>query len=81
MQYKEPPTIAESLWDRFWLWLIQMIASIFESAVTTNWGKLLAYITGIVLIVVLIMMLLKVNAFKVLYSGDGCEWVPVQCPG
>jgi len=73
LQYKEPPTIAESIWDRFLLWLGQMIDSIFESAVTTNWGKLLAYITGIVLVVVLIMMLLKVNAFKVLYSGDGAS--------
>lgn len=73
LQYKEPPTIAESIWDRFLLWLRQLIASIFESAVTTNWGKLLAYITGIVLVIVLIMMLLKVNAFKVLYSGDGAS--------
>ena len=73
LQYKEPPTIAESIWDRFLLWLRQMISSIFESAVTTNWGKLLAYITGIVLVIVLIMMLLKVNAFKVLYSGDGAS--------
>jgi hypothetical protein len=71
LQYKEPPTIAESLWDRFLLWIRQMIASIFESAVTTNWGKLLAYIVGIVLVVVLIMTLLKVNAFKLFYSGEG----------
>ena len=71
LQYKEPPTIAESLWDRFRLWILQMIASIFESAVTMNWGKLIAYIIGIVLMVVLIMMLLKVNAFKVFYSGEG----------
>jgi hypothetical protein len=71
LQYKEPPTIAESLWDRFLLWKGQIIGKIFESAVTMNWGKLLAYITGIVLMVVLIMMLLRVNAFKVFYSGAG----------
>jgi len=34
LQYKEPPTIAESIWDRFLLWLRQMFSSIFESAVT-----------------------------------------------
>jgi hypothetical protein len=71
LQYKQPPTIAESLWDRFLLWIRQMIGSIFESAVTMNWGKLLAYIVGIVLMVVLIMMLLRVNAFKMFYSGVG----------
>ena len=71
LQYKEPPTIAESLWERFMLLLKQLIGSIFESAVTTNWGKVLIYITGIALIVVLVIMLLKVNAFKVFYSGEG----------
>lgn len=73
LQYKEPPTIAENLWDRFLLWISQLIGSIFDSAVSTNWGKLLAYATGIVLMIVLIMMLLKVNAFKIFYSGEGAS--------
>jgi len=71
MQYKEPPTIAESLWERLMLLIQQFIASIFESAIATNWGRVLTYVIGIVLMVVLIMMLLRVNAFKVFYSGEG----------
>lgn len=73
LQYKESPTIAESLWDRFRFWLGQLIQSIFENAVTTDWGRVFMYIVGIVLLTMLIMMLLKVNAFKVFYSGQGAN--------
>ena len=71
LQYKEPPTIAESLWDRFILWLRQLISSIFESAVTTDWGRVLVYVVGLILLIVLIMAILRVNAFKIFSSGDG----------
>lgn len=73
LQYKEPPTVAESLWDRLRLWLSQLLQDIFENAVTTDWGRVFTYIAGIVVIVVLIMMVLKVNAFKVFYSGQGAD--------
>lgn len=71
LQYKQPPTIAESLWDRFILWLKQLFSSMFESAVTTDWGNVFAYVVGIVLLVVLIMAILRVNAFKVFTTGQG----------
>jgi len=71
LSYKQPPTIAESLWKRLMLLLGQLINSIFEGAVTTNWGRVFSYVIGIGVIVILIMMLLKVNAFKVFYSGEG----------
>ncbi len=73
LQYKETPTVAESIWDRFLLWLNQLVQAIFESAVTTDWGRVLMYFVGIIILVVLIMMLLKVNAFKVFYSGQGAN--------
>lgn len=73
LQYRESPTIAESLWDRFRLWLNQLIQAIFKHAVTTNWGRVFMYFVGIVLLIVLIMMLLKVNAFKIFYSGQGAN--------
>lgn len=71
MNYKLPPTVAESLWDRFLLWLGQMLDKFFDGAVHTNWGRVITYIVGIALLVVLIMLMLKVNAFKVIYSGAG----------
>jgi hypothetical protein len=39
--------------------------------VGTNWGRVITYIVGIALLVILIMLMLKVNAFKVIYSGTG----------
>jgi len=73
LQYKEPPTIAESLWDRFVVWLKQFLDAIFESAVETDWGRVFSYIIGIIIIVALIMMVLKVNAFRVFYGGHGAD--------
>lgn len=71
LKYEQPPTIAESLWDRIMLFLAQLFEKFFDSAVSTNWGRVFSYVAGAVLMVVLIMMLLKVNAFKVFYSGEG----------
>jgi hypothetical protein len=73
LQYKEPPTIAESLWERFLIWLGQFFESLFKAAVTTNWGKVLLYLAGVAVLIIVIMMLLKVNAFKILYSGSGAN--------
>jgi hypothetical protein len=76
LQYKEPPTIAESLWDRALLLIKQFLDSLFTGAVSTNWGRVFSYILGLVLVIVLIMMILRVNAFKVFYSGQGASTIP-----
>jgi hypothetical protein len=69
MNYREAPTVAESLWDRLLNWIAQFLDTLFDNAVNTNWGRVIVYAVGLVLLVALIMMMLKVNAFKVLYSG------------
>lgn len=69
LNYKQPPTVAESLWDRFLQWLFQIFDSLFRGATTTNLGQFLMYVIGIVLIIFIIMMLLKVDAFRVFFSG------------
>lgn len=69
LNYKQPPTVVETLWDRFKQWLGWLFASLFEAASTTDAGMLLIYVIAAVIIIVVIMMLLKVNAFKVFYSG------------
>lgn len=71
LDYKIPPTVAESLWDRFWLWIADMIDGMFDKALNTNWGRIIVYVIGLALLVVLIMLVLKVNAFRVFYSGEG----------
>ena len=47
------------------------MGSIFQSAVTTDWGRVFTYVIGIILLVVLIMAILRVNAFKIFSAGDG----------
>ncbi len=68
-QYKEPPTVAESLWDRFVKWLGQLISAMLEGATATNWGRVLVYVAAFAGLVIIIMMIFKVNAFKLFYSN------------
>lgn len=69
LNYEQPPTVAESLWDRFKQWLAWFFSTLFENAATTDLGRLIMYLLAGILLIVVIMMLLKVNAFKVFYSG------------
>lgn len=71
MDYKQPPTVAESLWDRFWAWIAQLLDGLFDKAVNTSWGRILVYAVGLAILIIVIMLVLKVNAFRVLYSGRG----------
>ena len=71
LNYVIPPTVAESLWDRFLRWVLQMLEGL--SSETTDWLTILVYVVGLALLVVVIFMLLKVNAFKVLYLGQGAR--------
>ena len=68
LQYKQPPTIAESIFDRAMQLIAEFIDSLFAGAVSRDWGRLISYLIGLGLIVVAILMLLKVNAFKVFYG-------------
>jgi hypothetical protein len=70
LNYRQAPTVGESLWSRLLSWLGKFFEALVENAVTTNWGRVLVYAIGLALLVVIIMMILKVNAFKVLYSGE-----------
>lgn len=69
LNYQQPPTIVESLWDRFKQMLAWFFESLFEKASTTDVGLVIMYTLAGILVIIVIMMLLKVNAFKVFYSG------------
>jgi hypothetical protein len=71
LQFKEPPTVAESMWSRFLSYLSDMISELFDSAVNTNWGQFISYLLGLGLVIVIIMLILKVDAFKLLYKNEG----------
>lgn len=71
LDYEQPPTVAESLWDRFWAWVGYLIGKLFRGAVGTDWGRLIVYVIALALLVAVVMLMLKVNAFRILYSGQG----------
>jgi hypothetical protein len=73
LHYKEASTVAESLWDRLIMLLQQFFDSLFRSATTTDWGRLFSYAIGIVILIVVIMLILRVNAFQIFYSGQGAR--------
>jgi hypothetical protein len=70
MQYRVRQTAAESLWDRFLAWLLQLIQFAFEGALSTNWGRVFMWVVGILLVTGLILMLLKVDAFRIIFKGN-----------
>ncbi|MFZ1807273.1 MAG: hypothetical protein WAU36_08630 [Cyclobacteriaceae bacterium] len=67
--YKEPPTMAESIWDRFWQWVGRFFSALFEGATSTNWGRVFVYVAAFVGFIIILLMILRVNAFRILYSG------------
>jgi len=67
--YKEPPTMAESIWDRFWQWVGRLISAFFEGATSTNWGRVLVYVAAFIGFMIILLMILRVNAFRIFYSG------------
>lgn len=73
LQYKEPPTIGENFFQRFWRWLGELIGSIFRNATYTDWGRVVSFIFGLAVLVLVIMLILKVDAFKVFYTGQGAS--------
>ena len=76
--YREPLTLAESLWDRFWEWAGHFISTLFEGATGTNWGRVLVYVAAFIGFMAVLLTLLKVNAFRVLYSGADRGHVPAN---
>jgi hypothetical protein len=73
LDYSQVPTVGESLWERFMRWLSSLIESLFKGAVETNWGRVIVYAIGVAVVVVLVMMILKVDAFKVLFFGANAK--------
>ena len=71
LNYEQLPTVAETLWDRILRWLAQFLNSFFDTAYETNWGRVLLYAGLIALIIFLVMMLLKVDAFRMFYGRSG----------
>lgn len=69
LQYKSPPSVAETLWERILNLFSDFLGWLFRGAVTTPWGKVLLYVLGIGVMIYIILLLLKVDGLRIFYSG------------
>ena len=72
-EFEEPPTLAETLLDRIIRWIIEFIASFFEATATTSWGKLFTYALTLIVVIIVIFLMLKLDAYKVFFRGQGAQ--------
>ncbi len=75
LQYTSEPTVVETLWDRFLRWLMSLLNSMADTATSTNWGRVMTYVGVLAILIVIVMMLLKVNAFNI-FKGNEAAQVP-----
>ncbi|QLH33338.1 MAG: hypothetical protein HWD62_13805 [Cyclobacteriaceae bacterium] len=61
--------MAESIWQRIKRWLSWLFQTLFEKTTTTDLGRFIMYSIILAAIVIIVMTLLRVNAFRVFYSG------------
>jgi len=73
LQYKEEATVAESLFDRFMKWLSRKLASLVNTSITTNWGRVIIWIVALAVIAAIILAVLKVDAFNMFFLGRGAN--------
>lgn len=74
-QYQEPATVGESLWDRLMAFLGELFSSVFRNAVGTNWGRVITFLVGFGLVIVIILTILRINAFRIFYAGEGATTI------
>jgi hypothetical protein len=68
--YGEEPTVGESLITRFFRWLNEMLGNVFGKMATTNWGNVLLFTLAVGAFVLVIMAVLKVDAYRVLSGAN-----------
>ncbi len=69
LNYADPPTVGETLWDRFLQWLGEFISSLFRNTTFQGVGKTILYGLGLVLLIYIIMTILKVNPMTLFLKG------------
>jgi hypothetical protein len=70
LDYTITPTV-ESVWSRILWWLASLFLSLLGDADEGGWLKYLIWGAGIAILIYVILRVLKIDALKVFYSGQG----------
>jgi hypothetical protein len=70
-QFQKPPTFGQTLWEQILRWIAEFFGSLWNVSTDTNWGKLFTYLMTLAVVVLVIFVMLKLNAYKIFYSGQG----------
>lgn len=71
LKYLGKSTVGMGIWDWIKMFFLSILRSILEGLTGTNAGNILLWLLGLAVLVVIVLTLLKVDAFKVLYRGKG----------
>jgi len=71
LKYSNPPTVGQSLWERFLSWLAKLIGSLFKNTTFKGIGKIILYALGSIALIYLIMALLRVNPKTLFLRSSG----------
>ncbi len=69
LAYKRPASVGETLLERIWRWINYWFSELFSRAFEANWGRMIMYVIALGVVVILILTLMKVDAFRMLYAG------------
>lgn len=67
LSYTQAPAVM-SLWERFKIWLKQILNALLRAAATTNWVAVLIVTLALIAIIYVAMRLLKVDPFTLFYK-------------
>ncbi len=70
LDYTITPSV-QSIWSRMLWWLLALFASLFSSSEEGAWLRYLIWGLGVAILIYVILKLLKIDAFKMFYSGQG----------
>lgn len=69
LTYTQAPAVL-SLWDRFKIWLNQLIESLLHVALTTDWVSVLIVALALIAIIYVALRLMKVDPFTMFYKAQ-----------
>lgn len=73
LQYDADTPVVWSVWDRFQMWLSNLINSLFIWGEYTDWGQFFMFLFIIIVLAFVILRLLRVDALKMFYGASKAQ--------